>query len=82
MRETQVFLGVVSAAAHIRVRSGLAGITPIIKRIATSSFVLASGGWCLLVFGLSLLVDRCISHKSDSVFSDFRDEFYFYLPVF
>jgi predicted acyltransferase len=24
------------------------GITPIIKRIATSSFVLASGGWCLL----------------------------------
>jgi predicted acyltransferase len=27
-------------------------ITPIIKRIATSSFVLASGGWCLL--GLSL----------------------------
>ncbi len=28
-------------------------ITPIIKRIATSSFVLASGGWCLL--GLALL---------------------------
>ncbi len=26
----------------------LAGITPIIKRIATSSFVLASLGWCLL----------------------------------
>ena len=25
-----------------------AGITPIIKRICTSSFVLASGGWCLL----------------------------------
>lgn len=25
-----------------------AAITPIIKRIATSSFVLASGGWCLL----------------------------------
>ena len=24
------------------------GVTPIIKRIATSSFVLASGGWCLL----------------------------------
>jgi predicted acyltransferase len=28
-------------------------VTPIIKRIATSSFVLASGGWCLL--GLALL---------------------------
>ncbi len=28
-------------------------ITPIIKRIATSSFVIASGGWCLLGLGLS-----------------------------
>lgn len=28
-------------------------VTPIIKRIATSSFVLASGGWALLVLGLS-----------------------------
>lgn len=27
-------------------------ITPIIKRIATSSFVIASGGWCLLGLGL------------------------------
>ena len=26
----------------------LTGITPIIKRICTSSFVLASGGWCLI----------------------------------
>jgi len=26
----------------------LAGVTPIIKRIATSSFVLASGGWAIL----------------------------------
>lgn len=31
----------------------IAGITPIIKRIATSSFTLVSGGWCLL--GLALL---------------------------
>src|SRR5207302_10355677 len=29
------------------------GITPIIKRIATSSFVLASGGWCLLFLAIS-----------------------------
>jgi predicted acyltransferase len=28
-------------------------ITPIIKRIATTSFVFASGGWCLLGLGLS-----------------------------
>lgn len=31
----------------------LVGVTPIIKRIATSSFVLVSGGWCLLVLALS-----------------------------
>ena len=30
----------------------LAGITPIIKRIATSSFTLVSLGWCLLGLGL------------------------------
>jgi len=29
-----------------------AGITPIIKRICTSSFVIVSGGWCLLTLGL------------------------------
>jgi predicted acyltransferase len=29
------------------------GITPIIKRICTSSFVMASGGWALLVLALS-----------------------------
>ncbi|MFC1562156.1 acyltransferase family protein [candidate division KSB1 bacterium] len=34
------------------------GITPIIKRICTSSFVFASGGWCLLVLSFSYwLVD-------------------------
>jgi predicted acyltransferase len=30
----------------------LVTITPIIKKIATSSFVLASGGWCLLALSL------------------------------
>jgi len=36
----------------------LAGITPIIKRIATSSFVFASGGWALVALALSYwLVD-------------------------
>src|SRR5690606_17834688 len=28
------------------------GITPIIKRIATSSFTLVTGGWCLLALAL------------------------------
>jgi len=32
---------------------GLDPVTPIIKRICTSSFVIASGGWCLLALGVS-----------------------------
>jgi predicted acyltransferase len=36
----------------------LAGVTPIIKRICTSSFVLASGGWCLMALAAAYtLVD-------------------------
>jgi predicted acyltransferase len=31
-------------------------VTPIIKRIATSSFVIVSGGWCLLALALSFWV--------------------------
>jgi predicted acyltransferase len=41
----------------------LAGITPIIKRIATTSFTLASGGWCLLALaGLYGWIDL-LQHK-------------------
>lgn len=31
-------------------------VTPIIKRIATSSFTIVSGGWCLLVLAISFYV--------------------------
>src|SRR5437867_2667958 len=31
-------------------------VTPIVKRICTSSFVIVSGGWCLLALGLSYWV--------------------------
>jgi predicted acyltransferase len=40
------------------------GITPIIKRIATSSFVLASGGWCLLFLALSYWWIDIKNHKN------------------
>ena len=42
-------------AGAIGVAAGLAlhPVTPIIKRICTSSFVIASGGWCLLALCLS-----------------------------
>jgi predicted acyltransferase len=39
-------------------------ITPIIKRIATSSFVFASGGWCLLGLALMYWWIDVRSHKS------------------
>ena len=38
-------------------------ITPIIKRIATSSFVFASGGWCLLALGLFYWWIDMLNHK-------------------
>jgi len=41
----------------------LAGITPIIKRIATSSFTLASGGWCLLALGFLFWWIDILRHK-------------------
>lgn len=46
----------------------LAGITPIIKRIATSSFVLASGGWCLLFLALSYWWIDVRNHKNNLLF--------------
>jgi predicted acyltransferase len=48
----------------------LLGITPIIKRIATTSFTIASGGWCLLVLAFSYwLVDVRRVHTGVFFFS-------------
>jgi predicted acyltransferase len=49
-RKNKVFLLVIAGLAALACGYGLdlSGITPIIKRIATSSFVLVSGGYCLL----------------------------------
>ncbi|MEO9021467.1 MAG: DUF5009 domain-containing protein [Ginsengibacter sp.] len=41
----------------------ISGITPIIKRIATSSFTLVSGGWCLLALVFLYLWIDVLSHK-------------------
>jgi len=42
----------------------LSGITPIIKRIATSSFTLASGGWAILVLALFYWwIDVKVNHR-------------------
>lgn len=48
----------------------LSSITPIIKRISTSSFVLASGGWVLLMLAAFYwLVDLCRQQKYAHLFS-------------
>jgi predicted acyltransferase len=43
----------IAGVVAVAVGYGLNPVTPIIKRICTSSFVIASGGWCLLGLGLS-----------------------------
>ncbi len=42
---------------------GLDTITPIIKRISTSSFVIVSGGWCLLALALSYWVIDILKYQ-------------------
>ena len=44
------------------------GITPIIKRICTSSFVVASGGWCLLVLMSCYWLVDVLGHKKGVLF--------------
>jgi len=46
----------------------LLGITPIIKRIATSSFVLASGGFCLLFLSISYWWIDLLKHQKNLFF--------------
>jgi predicted acyltransferase len=43
-------------------------LTPIIKRIATSSFVLASGGWCLLALALFYFWIDIKNHRNNLLF--------------
>jgi predicted acyltransferase len=56
-----VIAGLVSMA--IGYSLDLAGITPIIKRIATSSFTLASLGWCLWALALCYWWIDVMNHK-------------------
>jgi len=45
-----------------------AGITPIIKKIATSTFVLASGGWCLLFLATCYWWVDVLNHRKKLLF--------------
>jgi predicted acyltransferase len=44
------------------------GLTPIIKRISTSSFVIASGGWCLVGLALCYWISDIKGYKKWGVF--------------
>jgi len=47
---------------------GIDPITPIIKRISTISFVIVTGGWCMLALALSYWVIDVLKIKNWSVF--------------
>jgi predicted acyltransferase len=49
----KIRLLLICGLAGIAAGFALNPVTPIIKRISTSSFVIASGGWCLLTLALS-----------------------------
>jgi len=57
-------------------------ITPIIKKIATSSFVFASGGWAILAlcFFYWLIDVKKLFTEGSNFFYNCRNEFHFYLP--
>ncbi len=56
-----VVLGLVALLAGYGL--DLAGITPVIKRIATSSFTLVTGGWCLLALAFLYFWIDVLGHK-------------------
>jgi predicted acyltransferase len=61
---------VLAIAGAIGVAAGYAldPVTPIIKRICTSSFVIVSGGWCLVVLALSYWLIDVMGRKKWSAF--------------
>jgi predicted acyltransferase len=59
---------VISGIIGLVIGYGLDPVTPIIKRISTTSFVFASGGWCLLALALSYWVIDVKKIKNWSVF--------------
>ena len=51
-RKLGMLLGAGLALVTVGYMMDLAGLAPIVKRICTSSFVIASGGWCVLALGV------------------------------
>ncbi|MCK0147219.1 DUF5009 domain-containing protein [Arenibacter sp. F26102] len=61
---------VIAGVTGLIIGYGLDPITPIIKRIATTSFVLVSGGWALLALAASFwLIDMMKVHRGVQFFA-------------
>ena len=58
----------IAGAVGVVVGYSLNPVTPIIKRICTSSFVIVSGGWCLLALAFSYWLIDVMGQKKWSVF--------------
>ena len=58
----------IAGAVGVVVGYALNPVTPIIKRICTSSFVIVSGGWCLLALAFSYWLIDVMGQKKWSVF--------------
>jgi len=56
-----VILGILALLAGYLLE--ITGITPIIKRIATTSFTLIAGGWCLLALAFLYIWIDVLNHK-------------------
>ena len=54
---------IISGVVGLIIGYALDPVTPIIKRIATSSFVFVSGGWTLLTFALFYWIIDILKHK-------------------
>ena len=58
----------IAGLAGIAAGYALSPVTPIIKRICTSSFILASGGFCLLALALSYWIIDVRKHRNWATF--------------
>ena len=82
-KKIQIMLIAGVSALIIGYSLDLLNITPIIKKIATSSFVFASGGWTILALCFSYwLIDVKKLFSNGSKFYNSWDEQHFYLSVF
>jgi len=66
--KSKIQILVISGIIALAVGFSLSSVTPIIKRIATSSFVFASGGWAILMLALCYWVIDVLKFRKGILF--------------